>query len=114
MQILARGSNSVNRAAIKLELFFEHIAMSFRLGSELIFSEQNLFCAAVFAQHLAQPSSALGLRTLRTYHSRTGNRSRREDWDTRRVMDPPLSILANILLIRILCVVSHKALSSYS
>lgn len=40
-------------AAIKLELFLELIAVSVRLGSKLIISEQNPFCAAVFAQRLA-------------------------------------------------------------
>lgn len=101
-------------AAIKLELFLELIAVSVRLGSKLIISEQNPFCAAVFAQHLAQPSPAVGLRTLWSYHSRTGNYSQREDWDTRRVIDPPLSILANILLIGTLCFLGHIAHSSYS
>lgn len=53
-------------AAIKLELFLELTAVFVSLGSELVFSEQNPFCAAVFAQHLAQPSPAVGLKTLRS------------------------------------------------
>lgn len=101
-------------AAIKLELFLEFSAVSVRLGSKLIFLVQNPFCATLFAQHLVQPSPAVGLRTFRGYHSRTGIGSQREDWGARRVMDPPLSILANVLLIGILCIVGHAAHSSYS
>lgn len=65
--------------AIKLKLFLELIAVAARLGSKLIFSEQNPFCAAVFAQCLAQPSPAVWLRTLRSYCSITSN----INWDKR-------------------------------
>lgn len=65
------GSNSVNLHTIKLELFHELIVVAVRLGSELLFSEQNPFCATVFAQHLPQSSPAMWLRTLRSYCSTT-------------------------------------------
>lgn len=70
-------------AAIKLELFLELIALAARLGSELIFSEQNPFCAAVLAQHLAQSGPAMWLRTLRSYCSVTSNSSRGKGAKTR-------------------------------
>lgn len=70
-------------AAIKLELILELIAVEARLGSELIFSEQNPFCAAVFAQHLAQASPAMWLRTLRSYRSITSNSNRGKGVKTR-------------------------------
>lgn len=39
---------------ISLEVFLDLTAVTAGLGSDLIFSDQNPFCAAVFAQHLAQ------------------------------------------------------------
>lgn len=69
--------------AIKLELFLELIAVAARLGSELIFSEQNPFCTAVFAQHLAQSSPAVWLRTLRSYCSIISNSNRGKGVKTR-------------------------------
>lgn len=60
---------------IKLGLFHELIVVSVRLGNRLVFSEQNPFCAAVFAQHLRQSSPAVWLRALRRYCSTTANSS---------------------------------------
>lgn len=39
---------------ITMKVFLDLTAVTAGLGSDLIFSEQNPFCAAVFAQHLAQ------------------------------------------------------------
>lgn len=58
---------------INLELFLDLTAVTARLGSDLIFSEQNPFCAAMFAQHLAQWSPAARLRTPRCCYSLTRN-----------------------------------------
>jgi len=64
---------------MKLELFLELIAVAAGLGSELIFSEQDPFCAAVFAQ----ASPALWLRTLRSYCTITSDSSRGKGVKTR-------------------------------
>lgn len=37
-----------------MKVFLDLTAVTAGLESDLIFSEQNPFCAAVFAQHLAQ------------------------------------------------------------
>lgn len=68
---------------IKLELCLELTAVAARLGSKLIFSEQNPFCAAVFAQHLAQSSPAVWLTTLRSYCSVTSNSNQGKGVKTR-------------------------------
>lgn len=53
--------------AIKLEFLLELIAVVARLGSELVFTEMNPFCAPVFAQHVAHSSPVVWLRTSRSY-----------------------------------------------